>query len=126
MSLTDLVRLAILLSPLLICTGCATAPNGSAPERGFEPTVPLPPSTRVLGRATVYISAAGERLEVAHDTKAGIAIVMLPGGGRAVLPAEIAGSEGRYRDSRMIVWEYDGTALLWIDGELVFSGRVAK
>ncbi|HXE98236.1 MAG TPA: hypothetical protein VN642_17670 [Dongiaceae bacterium] len=88
--------------------------------------MPVPPSTRVLGKATLYVSATGEKLEVIHDTSAGVAIVMLPDGGLTVLPAEIAGSEGRYRDNRMTVWEHDGVALLWIGGELVFNGRVAK
>jgi membrane-bound inhibitor of C-type lysozyme len=74
----------------------------------------------------LYVSARGETVEIVHDPSAGIAIVKLPDGGLTILPAEIAGSEGRYRDNRMTVWEHDGVALLWIDGELVFNGRVAK
>lgn len=126
MLLTCLPRYAFLASLLLICAGCATAPNGSVPIKSSAPGVPLPSTTHVLGQATVYISAAGERLEVVHDTQAGIAIVKLPNGGTAVLPAEIAGSEGRYRDNRMTVWENDGVVLLWVDGKLVFGGRVAN
>jgi hypothetical protein len=111
---------------LLICAGCATAPTGSAAVQNTAPGISLPSATQVLGQATVYFSAAGEKLEVIHDTSAGIAIVKLPDGALTVLPAELAGSEGRYRDSRMTVWEHDGVILLWIDGKLVFSGRVAK
>jgi membrane-bound inhibitor of C-type lysozyme len=84
------------------------------------------PFTRVLGQASVYISATGEKLEVIHDPAADIAIVKLPDGTLVLLSAEIAGSEGRYRDSRMTVWEHDGGVLLWVTGKLVFSGRGAK
>lgn len=90
------------------------------------PGVPLPSSSRVLGTATVYVSTAGEKVEIVHDTPAGIAIVKLPDGGIAVLPAEMAGLEGRYRDSRMTVWENEGGVLLWVEGKLVFSGRIAN
>jgi hypothetical protein len=110
---------------LLICAGCVMLPDGSVPD-GSAPEVPLPSTTRFLGRATAYVSAAGERLEIVHDTVAGNAVVKLPGGGIAVLPAEIAGVEGRYRDDRMTVWELDGAALLWVEGKLVFNGRATK
>jgi membrane-bound inhibitor of C-type lysozyme len=79
-----------------------------------------------MGEASAYISADGEKLEVVHDPAADIAIVKLPDGTLVLLPAEIAGSEGRYLDSRMTVWENAGGVLLWIAGELVFSGRRAK
>lgn len=111
---------------LLTCAGCATAPTGSAPVQNSAPGIALPSATRVLGQAAVYISATGERMEVVHDTLTGNAIVKLPDGGMALLPAELAGSEGRYRDSRMTVWEHDGGVQLWVDGKLVFSGRGAK
>ncbi len=119
------LRFLLFLVLLPICAGCATAPNVGVPTEISAPGVSLPASTRVLGTATAYVSAAGERLEIVHDTPAGIAIVKLPDGGTAVLPAEIAGSEGRYRDSRMTVWENDGVVLLWVEGKLVFSGRYA-
>lgn len=109
----------------LVVAGCATAPIGSMPVETSAPARQVPPSTRVLGQAALYVSAAGERLEVVHDTAAGIAIVKLPDGGMALLPEEIAGAEGRYRDSRMTVWENDGGVLLWIGGKLVFKGRRA-
>lgn len=124
--LTSPLRFPLLLVLLLVWWGCATAPNIAVPEVTPAPGVPLPASTRVLGEATVYFSAAGERVEIVHDTPAGIAIVKLPDGGAVVLPAEIAGSEGRYRDNRMTVWENDGVLLLWVEGKLVFSGRIAK
>jgi membrane-bound inhibitor of C-type lysozyme len=111
---------------LLICAGCATAPNGNVPINSSAPTVTLPSSTRVLGEGTVYISATGERVQVVHDDSAGIAIVKLPDGGMAVLPLEIADSAGRYRDNHMIVWEKGGVVLLWIDGKLVFNGKEAN
>jgi hypothetical protein len=116
--LASLANFAFLAGSLLICASCATAYPGNVPVNGSAPTVTLPPSTRVLGEATV-----GERVQVVHDDSAGIAIVKLPDGGMAVLPLEIAGSEGRYRDNHMIVWEKDGGVLLWIDGKLVFNGR---
>lgn len=109
----------------LVVAGCATAPIGSMPVETSAPARQVPSSTRVLGQAALYVSAAGERLEVVHDTAAGIAIVKLPDGGMALLPEEIAGAEGRYRDSRMTVWENDGGVLLWIGGKLVFKGRRA-
>ncbi len=88
--------------------------------------MPVPSATRVLGQASVYLSATGEKLEVVHDTAADIAVLKLPDGSLALLPAEIAGSEGRYRDGSMTLWENDGGVLLWIAGKLVFSGREAK
>ena len=124
-SLTSRIRLPLLLVLLLPWGGCATAPDAAVPVE-TPAAVPLPAFSRVLGEATVYLSATGERVEVVHDNRAGIAIVKLPDGGTAVLPAEIAGLEGRYRDSRMTVWENDGALLLWVEGELVFSGRMAK
>ena len=109
---------------LLAVAGCVTAPTGSVPAEDNEPSRQVSPS-RVLGQDSLYISATGEKLEIVHDTAAGIAIVKLPDGGIALLPAEIAGAEGRYRDSHMTVWENDGGVLLWIDGRLVFTGRGA-
>lgn len=110
---------------LLICTGCATTPTGSSPAQDSVPGISLP-SVRILGQDTVYVSKAGEKLEVVHDTVTGKALVKLPDGPLVLLPPEIAGSEGRYRDSRMTVWEHDGGAALWVDGKLVFSGISEK
>ncbi|MGB9080283.1 MAG: hypothetical protein WCD00_03210 [Desulfuromonadaceae bacterium] len=124
--LTTLLRFPLFLALLLLWGGCATAPNVAVPVETPAPGVPLPSSSRVLGTATVYVSAAGERVEIVHDIPAGIAIVKLPDGGTAVLPAEIAGSEGRYRDSRMTVWENGGGLLLWVGGTLVFSGMATN
>ena len=110
---------------LLAVAGCVTAPAGSVPAENNAPSRQVSPS-RVLGQASLYISDTGEKLEIVHDTAAGIAIVKLPDGGMAMLPEEIAGAEGRYRDSRMTVWENDGGVLLWVDGKLVFTGRGAQ
>lgn len=118
-------RFMFLAGMLLICAGCATAPAGSAPGNS-APALALPVSTRVLGQATVYVSTAGEMLQVVRDPLAGVAIVKLPAGEVVVLPEEIAGNVGRYRDSRMTVWENDGGVMLWRDGVLVFSGRAAN
>lgn len=123
--LTALIRFPLFPVLILFWGGCATAPDTGVPPETPVPNVSLPASTRVLGTAMVYVSAAGERVEIVHDTPAGIAIVKLPDGGIAVLPAEMAGSEGRYRDSRMTVWENEGGVLLWVEGKLVFSGRIA-
>ena len=114
---------ALLVVLQLICTACAMAPNGGLPVNSSAPGIAVPSATRVLGQATVYLAATGERLEVVHDTRTGVAIVKSSDGAITVLPAEIAGSEERYRDSRMTLWEKEGSALLWIDGKLVFSGR---
>lgn len=111
---------------MLLCAGCAATSNVTSPLESSAPVLPLPPATRVLGRATLYVSAAGEKLEIVHDSSAGVAILRLPDGGMAVLSAEIAGSDGRYRDSRMTLWENGGGVSLWIDGKLVFSGKGAN
>jgi hypothetical protein len=100
---------------LLASSGCASTP-----------TVSLPTSTRVLDSATIYLSATGEKLEVIHDQSAGVAIIKLPDGTMAVLPLESAGLEGRYRDTRMNIWEHDRGVLLWIDGKFVFSGSIER
>lgn len=105
---------------LLCCAGCAAAPAVSRPIRQ---AVPVPSSTRVLGQATVYLSPAGEKLEVVHDANSGIVIIKLPDEQLAILPPEIVGTEGRYRDDHLTLWETDGGVLLWLDGKLVFSGR---
>lgn len=118
-------RFAFLGCLFLVCAGCVKTLNGGVPLKSSAPSVKLPSSTRVLGQASAYISATGAKMEVVHDSSfSDVAIVMWPGGGIAVLPAEIAGMEGRYRDSRMTLWEKEGVGLLWIDGELVFSGIV--
>lgn len=124
--LTCPARFAVLAALVLICAGCATALDGNMPVENTASGVPVPSSTRVLGQATLYISATGERLEVIHDASAGIAILKLPDGRGMVLPEEIAGSEGRYRDKHMTLWENTGFALLWVDGKLVFTGRIAN
>lgn len=116
-------RSPLFVALLLACAGCATVPDVSGP---VQHSVPVPPFTRVLGQAAVYLSEAGEKLEVVHDASAGIAIIKLPDERIEILPAEIAGSEGRYRNDHMTVWENDGSVLLWIGGKLVFSGRSAK
>lgn len=110
----------------LICAGCAAPPKVSVPEQNTAPGISLPSSTRVLGQAAVYVSEAGKKLEVIHDTLTGSAITKLPDGRIVLLPAEIAGSEGRYRDNRMTLWEHDGGAVLWVDGKLEFSGSGSK
>lgn len=112
-----------LIAVLLICAGCATVPTVSAPA---QQAMPVPAQTRVLGQATLYLSVSGERLEVVHDGGTGVAIVKLPDERLTILPAEIAGAEGRYRDDHLMLWETDGGALLWLDGVLVFTGNVAK
>lgn len=118
------MRLSLLFAALLLCSaGCAAAPVVSAP---LQQSVPVPRSTRVLGQATQYFSATGEKLEVVHDDRTGVAIVKLPDEQLAILTAEIAGTEGRYRDDRLTLWETEGSALLWLDGKLVFSGNIAK
>lgn len=98
---------------LLVTSGCASSPS-----------VSLPASTRVLDSATIYLSVTGEKLEVIHDHSTGVAIIKLPDGTMAVLPLESAGLEGRYRDTRMNIWEHDRSVLLWIDGNVVFSGSI--
>ncbi|MFZ4859840.1 MAG: hypothetical protein ACOYL3_26005 [Desulfuromonadaceae bacterium] len=88
--------------------------------------VSLPTSTRVLDSATIYLSATGERLEVIRDIRAGVAIIKLPDETMVVLPPEFAGLEGRYKDSRMSLWEHESGVLLWIDGNVAFSGSIEK
>ena len=111
---------------LVICAGCATTPDGGGPVENIVPATPVPPATRFLGQASIYLSATGESLEVIHDASAGIAIVKLPDGSAAVLPEEIAGFEGRYRNKHMTVWENGGFVLLWVDGKFVFRGKAAN
>lgn len=112
---------AALMAALLFCGGCATAPTAGAPVQ--QSPRPVPAGTRILGQATVYVAATGEKLEVVHDANTGIAIVKLPEGQIAILSAEIVGTEGRYRDDHLTLWETDGGVLLWLDGRLVFTGR---
>lgn len=105
---------------LLCCAGCAAVPVVSTP---VQQSVPVPVETRVLGQATLYLSTEGEKLEVVHDANSGIVIVKLPDERLAILPPEIVGTEGRYRDDHLTLWETDGGVLLWLDGKLLFSGR---
>ncbi len=116
----------LILGIMLICAGCATMPNGGVPVENTATGAPVPSATRFLGQATVYLSATGESLEVVHDASTGIAIVKLPDGSATVLPEEIAGFEGRYRNKHMTVWENDGFVLLWVDGKFVFRGKAAN
>jgi len=110
----------------LIFVGCATSPTVSVPAQNTAPGISFPSTTRVLGQAAVYVSEAGKKLEVIHDTLTGSVITKLPDGRIVLLPAEIAGSEGRYRDKRMTLWEHDGGVVLWVDGKLEFSGSGSK
>lgn len=108
-------KLLLLAAMFFGLAGCATTP-----------AIALPEATRVLGAATVYRSASGERLEIIHDSRAGIAILKLPDGTLALLPAEYVGAAGRYKDERITVWERDDGVLLWIDGNITFSGTIEK
>lgn len=99
----------------LISSGCATTA-----------AVSLPAATHVLGAATRYLSETGARLEIIHDSRAGVAILKLPDGTLTVVPAEFAGVEGRYKDTRMTVWEHENGVLLWIDGKVAFSGTMEE
>ena len=113
----------LLMAALLLCGGCATAPAVAPAVQKAAPPVPVPAETRVLGQATVYVSATGERIEVVHDPNSDVVIVKLSEDEIAILPAEIVGTEGRYRDDHLTLWETDGGVLLWLDGKLVFTGR---
>jgi hypothetical protein len=108
------IRLFILFI-FIISSGCASTPTAS-----------LPTSTRVLESATIYLSATGEKLEVIHDHRTGVAIIKLPDVTMAVLPAEFTGLEGHYGNERMRIWEHDSGVLLWIDGKVMFSGSLEK
>lgn len=110
---------------LLSCAACASTSGQVNSGASQQPVFQAPTATRSLGQASRYISPAGERLEVVHDPRAGIAIVKLPGGGLELLNAELAGSEERYRSATMTLWENNGTVLLWQNGSLLFSGAAA-
>ena len=114
---------AFLLGILLSSAACATGQSVDIPVSISTQELKLPAATRILGQAAIYISTTGDKLEVVHDAAAAVAIVKLPDGSVAVLPEEIAGSEGRYRNNSMTVWEKDRGVLLWIDGKLTFSGH---
>lgn len=117
------MKFGALAAALLISGGCAVVPAVSTP---VQQAMPVPAQTRVLGQAEQYLSASGERLEVVHDGGTGVAIVKLSDEQLVILPAELAGTEGRYRDDHLTLWETDGGALLWRDGTLVFTGSAAK
>lgn len=121
--LIDKALCVFLLGVLLACVGCATAPDATVPPENRGQSIPVPAATRFLGQATVYISAAGESVEVVRDASAGNAIVKLPDGSLILLPEEIAGIEGRYRNKQMMVWENGSFVLLWIEGKLLFRGK---
>lgn len=123
--LTDKALFVFLLGMLLACAGCATTPVIVSPENRGQ-SIPVPAATRFLGQATIYLSDAGESMEVVRDASVGNAIVKLPDGSLILLPEEIAGIEGRYRNKRMIVWENGGFVLLWVEGQLLFRGRAVE
>lgn len=108
---------------LLLVTGCTTLPQPVTGDRSATPSLVAPSTTRVLGQADVYLAADGARLEVVLDPRTDIAIVKLPDGGMAIIPAELAGSMERFRNEQMMLWLKDGSALLWRSGQLLFSGR---
>lgn len=105
----------LLFFMLFVFPGCAAMP-----------VVSLSAATRVLGVATTYRSVTGERLEIIHDFRAGVAIIKRSDGTMAVLPAEYVGLEGHYKDTRMNLWEHDSDVLLWVDGGVVFSGTIEQ
>lgn len=93
--------------------GCASAP-----------TVTLPASVHILGSAISYTSSNGDHLEVVHDGRTNVVIVKLPDGAMTILPLENPGIEGRYKNSRMTLWEHDNGIVLWTDGNVTFSGKI--
>lgn len=117
------VWLPCVIGILLACAGCAMTSTVVLSPVDSARIIPSSPGMRLLGQATAYVSAGGESVEVVHDVAVGSVIVKLPDGSVEIIPEEIAGVDGRYRNKRLTVWENDGTLLLWIDGKLVFSGK---
>lgn len=120
-SVLKLLAATLLLVQMQATIGCATIPDATDSDR---PATVLPPATLTLGQARVYIAATGEKLEVVHDPRAGIAIVKQPNGITVILPAAIAGSEDLYRNEQITLREFDGAAALIVDGKPVFNGRI--
>lgn len=112
MMLTHSALLMILLP--VTASGAASSP------------VTIPAPARVLGTAATYSSDTGEQVEIIHDTRAGVVIMKLPDGSISVLPEEIRGMEGRYRNDHTVVWEYENGILVWIDGTIVFRGTLKR
>lgn len=114
-----------LLLAAACCAGCAPLSVPAGPPGAGVAERRLPAATRVLGQAAQYVAADGRRMEIVHDPLTSGVLVKTPEGGLVMLPEEVAGTPGRYRDRRVILWETEGGAMLWNDGRLVFSGRRA-
>lgn len=71
----------------------------------------------------VYVSSSGERLIASYDGQTDSVILNLADGSTARLPQVISGSGARYADDRMVFWEHQGEASLWIGEKLIFKGR---
>jgi hypothetical protein len=106
---------ALAIVAFLLCHCSATTASRS-----------LPTSTLVLGSAEIYVSASGDTLEIVHDPRTGIVIVKRSDGTSIILPEEISGKAGRYRDNRNTLWEHDSGVVLWVDGNVVFSGTTKR
>jgi hypothetical protein len=114
-----LLRLSVSTALMYSAMACTTFYNAAQ-------ATTLPPATQILGTAAVFTSDTGERLEIIPDHRAGIIIMRLPDGTTSILPLEIAGVPGRYRDDRTTVMLQDDRVVVWINGVVAFSGKEAK
>lgn len=111
---------------VVLLAGISTAP--AAGQNPAEVTVPSTPPLQEKSseNAVTFVSATGERLTASFDMQAGNVTLTLPDGFTARLPRAISGSGARYADDRMIFWEHQGEASVWIGEKLIFKGAPAS
>jgi membrane-bound inhibitor of C-type lysozyme len=95
-------------------------------EQDRDSLLPKPRDPAKSGESAttyVYVSSKGERLTALYDSQTDSVLLGLADGSTARLPRVISGSGARYADDRMIFWEHQGEASLWIGEKLIFKGR---
>jgi len=69
-----------------------------------------------------FVSATGEQVTATFDREADSVSLVLPDSSTIRLPRAMSASGARYANDRMVFWEHQGKASLWIDDKLIFTG----
>jgi membrane-bound inhibitor of C-type lysozyme len=70
-----------------------------------------------------YVCSSGEELLAIFDLKTDSITLKLPDGSSHRLPRALSASGARYANDRMVFWEHQGEASLWLNDKLIFKGR---
>lgn len=80
------------------------------------------PAGRYRLPSFVFVSPSGQKMVLVYDLKADWALLWLDDGRLFRLPRALSASGARYSDGNHTFWEHQGSAVVEIDGQVVFEG----